>query len=279
MALYRIGDRYPNYRDIYFDGDDLKGMQVYSAENKSVGDVRDLLINEEGYLKYLVVDLRGEKQVLLPIRSCARTSEPGSLYVRDLDGEDISRLSVYSDRILSADINSQAPVEASIPVEASVPVEATAPVIADARQSSSLQAQGNSAPDTAPISLYEERLNVRKKRIKTGEVKISKQVITETSEASVPIRKEKIVIEIESIYGGASNIQIEEAEVAADGSVQMDIYEERAEVCRQVVPYQNVSIKKEVIEDVVTTTETLRREEISINPEGQPYVEQIKSES
>ena len=53
----------------------------------------------------------------------------------------------------------------------------------------------------------------------------------------------------------------------------MGIYEERVENCRQVRPYRNVSVRKEVVEDVVRTTEALRREELSVNPDGLPYVD------
>lgn len=47
----------------------------------------------------------------------------------------------------------------------------------------------------ANIKLYEERLVADKKRAKTGEVAIGKRVETETANVSVPIEKERVVIE------------------------------------------------------------------------------------
>lgn len=124
------------------------------------------------------------------------------------------------------------------------------------------------------IQLFEERLVTRKRRIKTGEVKISKQIVTSQGAAAVPVTKEKIVIEIESIYSSDTRIDIGEAVVAEDGSMRMDIYEEQAEVCRQVVPYQSVSVRKEIVNDVVTAETVLRREELTVETEGAPPVEE-----
>ena len=68
MALYKISDRYPNYQDVYFEGGDLKGRVVYSSERHEAGQVSELLLDESDRLKYLVVDLKGHKRVLVPVR-------------------------------------------------------------------------------------------------------------------------------------------------------------------------------------------------------------------
>lgn len=145
------------------------------------------------------------------------------------------------------------------------------------------QASSGSADGVrSPIELYEERLVTQTQRIKTGEVKISKRIVTQTASADIPVTKEKIVIEIESIYTGETRIDIGEAQTAEDGSIRMDIYEEQALSCRRIVPYQNVSVRKEVVTDVVTTQETLRREELDVVTEraaasGDPLVEERQS--
>ena len=128
------------------------------------------------------------------------------------------------------------------------------------------------------IQLYEERLFAQKQRVKTGEVKISKTIVTETSQEDIPITREKIVIEIESIYSSQTRVDFGEAEVSADGTVRMGIYEEQTEVCRQIVPYQNVSIRKESVRDVVSTQQVVRKEELDVQIEGNPEVEWIAPE-
>ena len=130
------------------------------------------------------------------------------------------------------------------------------------------------SPSELPIELYEERLVTQTRRIKTGEVKISKRIVTNSASEDIPLTKEKIIIEIESIYSGETRIDIGEAETAEDGSIRMGIYEEQALSCRRVVPYQNVSVRKEIVSDTVTAQEMLRREQLDIKVEGNPVVEE-----
>ncbi|MEL6555883.1 MAG: DUF2382 domain-containing protein [Cyanobacteria bacterium J06621_11] len=289
MALHKIDDRYPNYKDIYFDGGDLKGMVLYSSEKSRVGTVGDLLVDDTDRLKYLVAQLDEQKQVLVPVLSCTRTNDEESLYVHNLTAGEIYSLETYDDsygvsiseKSYSRALDSSATDSLMSPVGSSVPVEMTVPVegrgsISNRLVSEQSDKSKTDSPQRDFIPLYEERLSTRKRRVKTGEVKISKRVVTEKKEKTTPITKEKIIIEIESIYGGDTQIAVDEAEVAEDGSISMAIYEERAEVCRQVQPYQNISVRKEVVQDVVEISEELRREELSVNPEGLPYVDWVE---
>lgn len=156
-------------------------------------------------------------------------------------------------------------VEDSAPVDAytlgltEAPVAARGEVVDSSVDSSTVNPDEN-----APIQLYEERLVTQTQRVKTGEVKISKKIVTNSASADIPVTKEKIIIEIESIYTGETRIDIGEARTAEDGSVHMDIYEEQALSCRRIVPYQNVSVRKEIVTDTVTAQELLRREELDI---------------
>ena len=287
MALYRIGDRYPNYPDVYFEGNDVKGMTVASAEDAKVGTVSDIFIDEDNRIQFLVVDTGKPEQLLLPANLCSKNFEQDTVYVRSLNQEEFKRLQPYSPTGELYD-RSEPAVEQSIPVEASAPVEGIAfvepatqpqtaikPAPTTPNQPSLTQSQ-SSAKDK-PIQLYEERLITQKQRIKTGEVKISKQTITETTEADIPITREKVIIEIESIYSGQTRVDFGDAEVSADGTVRMGIYEEQAEICRRIVPHQTVSVRKEVVQDVIHTQQTVRREELDIATEGNPEIEWAES--
>lgn len=139
-------------------------------------------------------------------------------------------------------------------------------------------AQSSSDPQTLSqdmqVPLYEERLSVSKQRVKTGEIKLFKRTVTERHDLSVPVVKEKITIEIESIYGGETRIDFGEAQVEPDGTMRLDIYEERAQVCRSIVPYQTVRIEKDSVEEIVSVKQTVRREELEVTPSNpEPTVE------
>lgn len=281
MALYRISDRYPNYKDIYFQGDDLKGVPVYTTYNREVGSVYDLLIDDDNRIQQLVIELNqdlGHKRVLVPIGRCSRSKQAGHIYIRDMNEEDLKALHPYEDGQpvrdeLLAQQRSYETAVVEIPLEESVAVEDSAPVegVAVARVASAV-GQPQPAPQDRPIQLYEERLVTSKQRVKTGEVKISKRTVTESVGSEIPITREKVIIEIESIYAGETRVDFGDAEVGEDGTVRMGIYEDQAEVCRRVVPYQNVAIRKEVISDIVPIQQTIRREELDIDATA-PYIE------
>lgn len=70
MALLKIKDFDPNYRDT-FGGHDLKDLEVYSdVNNEKIGTVNDLLVDQQGHFRYFVLDLGFwgfGKKVLLPV--------------------------------------------------------------------------------------------------------------------------------------------------------------------------------------------------------------------
>lgn len=47
MALHKIADFDQNYRDT-FEGNEIKGMGVYSEQDEKIGTVGDVLVDEEG---------------------------------------------------------------------------------------------------------------------------------------------------------------------------------------------------------------------------------------
>ncbi len=301
MSLYRIDDFPPERlragqqqrrqagQGLFFDGRDLerdlKGVDVYSAEGRNMGSVVDLLVDDTGHPQYLVVRRsRSGKQVLVPTSQCTDVPNENRIHARTLNRNEFGTLPEYDDsQPLEAgqarEMYQMMPLEQSLPVEATLAGGAVTAVVSE-------QAVTEPIPEAAvqpqssgerPIQLYEERLVTQKQRVKTGEIKISKRTVTESVEAAVPITREKVIIEIESIYGGETRVDFGDAQVDEDGAMRMGIYEEQAEVCRRIVPYQNVSVRKEIVQDVVRAQETLRREELDVQTEGAPYVE-INSE-
>ena len=119
------------------------------------------------------------------------------------------------------------------------------------------------------IRLYEERLIVDKDREKTGEVSIGKHVETETAKVSVPIEKERVVIERVT----PTNTAAVSDEAFRDAEIRVDVYEETPDIRKEAFVREEVTIRKEAVEETVAVEETLRREEIDINTDGNPKVD------
>ena len=121
--------------------------------------------------------------------------------------------------------------------------------------------------DTDKIRLYEERLMVNKQRAKTGEVAIGKRVETETAQVAVPVERERIVIERSDATTGTAvtpgTANFEEGTVA-----NVELYEETADIQKQAFVREEVKVRKEVETDTVQARETVRREELEVDAEG-----------
>jgi uncharacterized protein (TIGR02271 family) len=123
--------------------------------------------------------------------------------------------------------------------------------------------------DDDAIRLYEERLVVDKDREKTGEVAIGKHVETETARVSVPIEKERVVIERVT----PSTTESVGDDAFRDAAIRMEVYEETPDIQKEAFVREEVTVRKEVTEETVAVQETLRREEIDINTDGNAVID------
>ena len=121
--------------------------------------------------------------------------------------------------------------------------------------------------DNEKIKLYEERLIVNKQKAKAGEVAIGKRVETETASVAVPVEKERLVIERTDATAGQvvspGTANFGEGKVA-----EVELYEETADIKKQAFVREEVSVRKEVESETVDARETVRREELDVDAEG-----------
>lgn len=118
------------------------------------------------------------------------------------------------------------------------------------------------------IKLYEERLIADKQRAKTGEVSIGKRVETETQNVSVPIEKERVVIERTTPTEVGKVVTPGEANFGGGEVARVEIYEEKADVRKEAFVREEVNIRKDVEKSTVEAQETLRREELDVDAQG-----------
>ena len=121
--------------------------------------------------------------------------------------------------------------------------------------------------DDEKIRLYEERLLVNKQREKAGEVSIGKRVETETASVAVPVEKERIVIERTDATTG-NVVSPGTANFAGGKVAEVELYEETATIDKQAFVREEVNVRKEVETETVTGSETIRREELEVDADG-----------
>ncbi|MFB2982359.1 DUF2382 domain-containing protein [Microseira sp. BLCC-F43] len=282
MALLKLEDFDPNYRET-FEGDDVKGLGVYAEGNEKIGTVSDVLVDENGHFRYLVVDLGFwifGKKVLLPIGRTRIDYNADRVYAIGMTREQAENLPEYSDR-MTADYDYEERVRGvyrTQPVEASAPVDTTADYSSYDRNSYNYEREPNlfglNERDHQTFRLYEERLIANKNRYKAGEVAVGKRVETETARVSVPIEKERVVIE--RVTPSEAGTRVNPGEVAfQEGEVaRVELYEETPDIHKEAFVREEVRVKKVVDRDTVEAQDTIRREELDVNTDGTPVVEQ-----
>jgi uncharacterized protein (TIGR02271 family) len=313
MSLYKIKDFDPEYSK-HFDDGDVIGMDLY-AENDKIGSVDDIMVDENGSIRYLLINtgmwIMG-KRVLLPIGRARIDYSQKRVYAGTLTKsqvEDLPELTEETNvdddheervrdiyRSSTLDFQQQTPHTTGVgytgaeSYPASTGSEPTldldTPYI-DGQSEYDRQAAPAPMPVATPaptvdrdadlyaidernhpsFKLYQERLIASKTRQKAGEAVISKHVETETATASVPVEKERVVIERMPSTGTTAAAP---GEVAfKDGEVsRVEVYDEVPEFRKEAFVREEVKVSKAVEQETATTQEQLRREEIDVKNAG-----------
>ncbi len=296
MTLHRIRDFYPDYKE-HFGDRDVKGLDLYAGNDK-IGSVDDVLVDDEGQFRYLIINTGGwimGKKVLMPIGRARIDNAAKRVYADSLTKAQVEALPEFNDD-MTVDYEHEEQVRgvyrAATPTAQGVGYagSATAPATTNTLPTIGVE-QGYAGydrdsyayakePDLYAIDdnnhpnlkLYEERLVAGKTRQKTGEAVISKHIETEIAKASVPIEKERVVIERvpvnsqTAVTPGEANFK--EGEVS-----RMEIYEEVPEFHKEAFVREEIRVSKVVDKETATAQETLRREEIDVDTQGNPVVD------
>lgn len=272
MPLYKLEDFDPNYTQT-FGGEDVKAMDLYTEGGDRIGKVADALVDPDGRFRYLVIDTGIEnsgKEILLPIGLSRIDYNAQRVYVDGLSKQQVEHLPEYSNNI-TVDYDYEEKVRGVYRSQNPVTDATYDRDTYNYQQDASLYDLNDQNHQT--FKLYEERLIANKNRIKTGEVAVGKHIETETARVSVPIEKERVVIErVTPTNSGTvvppSEISFQEGEVA-----RIELYEERPEIRKEAFIREEVKVTKIVEHDTVEAQETIRREELDINTEGSPRME------
>lgn len=285
MTLHKISDFDSDYRNT-IQGNDIKGMSVYTqgTEDK-IGTVSDVLVDDNGQFRYLIVDVGFwifGKKVLLPLGRTNINSAQDRVYTI-LTKQQAEDLPEYKEgTVLDYDYEEQvrgvyrpAALESSAPLDTSAAVGSSASIPTYNRdtynysQDADLYNANTDSDQT--FKLYEERLVANKQRRKAGEVTIGKHVETETARVSVPVEKERVVVE--RVTPSNAGQVVSDATAFRSGEVaHVEIYEEVADIRKEAVVREEVRVKKVVDQETVETQETVRREELDVDDYGRPII-------
>lgn len=312
MALLKLEDFDPNYRDT-FQGGDIKGLSVYAEGDEKIGTVSDVLVDDLGHFRYFVIDLGFwifGKKVLLPVgrsrvdygadriyavgmtrEQADNLPELGDLQKIDYDYEEQVRGVYRTPNTATSTATATIPVETSAPLESSAALDATSAAAMAGSMATPATTTYNrdtynyqhepslydiNEQDHQTLRLYQERLVANKQRVKAGEVAIGKHVETETARVAVPVEKERVVIERVTPTDAGRPVAPGEAAFREGEVAHVEIYEEQANIQKEAFVREEVRVSKEVEQTTVEAQETLRREELDVDSGTTPIVDTSK---
>jgi uncharacterized protein (TIGR02271 family) len=120
--------------------------------------------------------------------------------------------------------------------------------------------------DEAAVVLNEEKLDVGTRSEEAGRARLRKYTTTDTETVSVPVTKEKLVVERTPVAGEGqvSSTPIQDT----DQVEEVTLREERAVVGKETVAREEVSIAKEQVTETEQVSAEVRKEHADIDVDG-----------
>lgn len=273
--VYEIGDLDSNYQSS-FGGDDLTNYDLYSDTDEKIGSVKNILVDAEGNFRYLVVDtgswitdpdaLLPYRNVLLPLGRARIDRAQNRVYAVGLTPEQAENLPEYnSDTVIDNDYEQR--IRSVYQNQVTTTGDRNS---YNYDREPSLYAH-QETDGRQNLKLYEERLVANKERFRAGTVTVGKRVETDTATVTVPVEKERVIVERHS-PSSTEVVTPGEANFNAGEVARVEIYEESADIEKQAFVREEVSVRKEIDQDTVSRSETIRREELDIESDGEVVV-------
>lgn len=130
-----------------------------------------------------------------------------------------------------------------------------------------LGSRTNETEDEKKLRLREERLDVDKENVKTGEVEVKKEVHEETQRIDVPVTREEVYVEKKPVDGKSANVDANGK--IKDETIRVPIKEEKVEVRKKPVVTDEVEVGKRKVEETEQVTDNVKKEELHVDREGE----------
>lgn len=142
----------------------------------------------------------------------------------------------------------------------------------EAQKLTSQPATESEEAENRHIELLGETLRINKEKVRTGAVKLRKEVVTERHNVEVPVEREELVIERKA----ANDSEAGRAELGDDREVRVPLSEERVQVEKRPVVREEVDVSKRRTQETKTVGGDVRHEELNVDEEGDVHVDDSK---
>lgn len=253
--LIRLQDIQATHRDLI--GDDYydpTGKTAYGVNEEKIGKIDGALVEDTtGRIRYLIVDAGGwfsSKEVLVPAGLARIVGD--DVFFDSLTKAQVEAMEEY-DHDYQYSYKEQYEKDRQAFVADSVPETERREVV--------------DADYAAPtrLELLEERLTVNKDRIVAGLVKVGKHVVTEERNVDVELEEEHAHIERTNVDRPTDR---HIGDVTGNETIEVELEADRARVGKETYVAEEVSVGKTTERHTETLVETIQREELDIDRDG-----------
>jgi uncharacterized protein (TIGR02271 family) len=114
------------------------------------------------------------------------------------------------------------------------------------------------------IQLRGEMLRAVKQKVEKGEIRLRKDVVTETQTVSVPVTREEVVVEQVS----AGEARPLSGTIGDEGEIRIPVSEEKVSLVKEPVVTGEVRVQKRAVQDNQQVSDTVRHEEVRVEKQG-----------
>jgi len=146
--------------------------------------------------------------------------------------------------------------------------ETSAPVASSSKSMKTTAGGAASLREGDTIDVKEERLHADKHPVEAGEVRVRKEVHTETKTIEVPVEREEVVIERTPVHGRRATEGISANDLREGEEIRVPVREEQVNVSKEAVVTEQVKVGKRVVHDTEKVSGQVRKEEVHVEREG-----------
>ena len=232
------------------------GYEVYDSSGEKIGKVDDLFVDEQDNPEYIGVKMGflGMSSTLIPMEICT-VDEAGQRINVAADKETAKNGPTFDDdREITPDFENE--VYSYYGLQRAETTEE--PGAYGAYQGETTD------EDELRVQRTEEELRAGTREREAGALNVRKRVVSERQQMEVPTRREEVTVDRVPVDSETSEAEI------GDEEIRVPVTEEEAVVEKRPVAKEEVSIRKDVVEDTETVEEDVRREEVEVDDDTEP---------
>jgi len=241
---------------------DIRGWDVKDANDKKIGEVDELIFDEQSRkVRYIVLDLEGNtfdldtREVLVPIGIAQLHEKEDDVILPGVTSAQLQSLPEYDKDSITNDIENKVRT-----VFAGIGGAALASGANDFynhehfNEDNLYRNRGKDIENVETIPVIEEELQVGKREVEKGGLRLRTRIVENEVKENVNLREEKIHIERTPVDRPANVSDLREEQVEFTERAEVPVVSKEARVVEEISLNKEVTEKEEIIQDTVRHT-------------------------